>query len=322
MKYLLLIASFATVAGCASVLGFEDKEPYPASDGGGGTGGNVAGGGMGGDAGGGGAGGSGGEPGVDVLLIADRLEDAIGMYDPMNGTYLGDFVPPLTGSEPYTMSSPNNAAQGPDGRIYVSDQLTDSILRFEADGSFESVFADQTDGLDNVRGMDWRDDLLYVAIAPSSDPDAIATFDMNGVRQPDFVTDQGSCFDVLFLPTRTMMFADIDLDQVRLYDVDASSSTVLLSVNFPQQIQPLDNGNFVVGTWDSVVEFKADGGTLRTLLFSGATRGVYPLDNGEWLISWDDGVEAYNPNSGQLSAQVRVGAGFTKIERVTLPALP
>lgn len=316
----MLIAVAALATGCALVLGFEDHERFPEGTAGGG--GIAGGGGTQTDGGGGAAEGGGGMQGVDVLLIADRLENAVGMYDPMDGTYLGDFVPPLTGTEPYELSSPNNAAQGPDGKIYVSDQLTDAIVRFHVDGSFDTIFADQSDGLDNLRGIDWRDDILYVSVSPGGGPDAVAAFDMDGTRLADFVSDQGSPFDVLFLPTRTMMFADITNDVVKLYDVDGSSSTNLVTVDFPQQIQPLSNGNFVVTTWVSVVEFEVSGAVVRTLPFTGVTRGVYPLDNGQWLVAWDDGVQAYNPFSGALVSTARVGTGFSKIERVTLPALP
>jgi hypothetical protein len=320
-----LVLLIALTGGCALVLGFEDHEPYPEGEGGAGAGGAGTGGVVTtGGAGGttttttGGMGGVGGEPGTAVLLIADRGEDSVGIYSVEDGTYLGDFVPPVTGTEPYTFSSPNSAVQGPDGRIYVADQIEDHIVCFEADGTFHSIFADASDGLDNVRGLDFRDDILFASVSPAAGA-FVARFDSSGNRQADFVADASDPFDVLVLPGGTVMMADIeDPDNVRLYDVDASSFSELLTIDFPQQIQPLGNGNYGVAAWTEVVEMEPDGDVVRTITVDQG-RGIYPLENGNWLVSSTAGVEAINPFSKEVIQTPRVGSGFTKIERVVLP---
>ena len=240
MNRALLLVTLV-LSGCSLVLGFEDKEPFPDDGGGsGGIGGAVTTGGAttqggGGTAGDGGMGGVGGEPGLQVLLIPDRGEDSIGMYDPMDGTYIDDFVPPLTGAEPFTFTSASSAVQGPDGRIYVSDQLEDHIVRFEADGTFESIFADASDGLDNLRGIDFRDNQLYVSVSPAGGA-FVARFNLGGNRLANFIADTSDPFDILFLPGGTLMMADItEPDNVRLYDVDASSFTELAIIDFPSR---------------------------------------------------------------------------------------
>lgn len=323
----LFIGGMATVAlaGCGLVLGFEDHEPFPEGPGGaggegpGGDGGTTTSiGGMGGDGGIGGLGGGGGEPTVTVLLIPDRGEDAVGMYSIVDGTYLGDFVPPVTGSEPYTFSSPNNAMQGPDGRIYISDQIEDHIVCFEADGTFVNIFADAGDGLDNVRGIDFRNDELFASVSPGGGA-FVARFSANGTRLADFVMDSSDPFDVLVLPGGTVMMADITApDNVRLYDVDASSFQELTQIDFPQHIQPLQNGNFAVAGWTEVVEIEPDGDIVNTITVSQG-RGVYPLEDGNWLIASNAGLEAINPFSKEIIRTARVGSGFTKIERAVLP---
>lgn len=318
-------AALLLQGACAAVLGFEDHEPYPTTatsttGSGGGGGSTTTATGTGGSS--GGAGGAGGAAGVDVLLIPDLGEDSVGMYSPEDGTYLGDFIPPGTGTEPYDLESPNCAAQGPDGRIYVSDQVADAIVRFEPDGTFESIFADATDGLDNVRGIDFRDAELFASVSPSTQP-FVARFDLEGNRLADFVADSSNPFDLLFLPNRTMLLADIEEpDNVRLYDVDATSYAELFSINFPQQIQPLPNGNFVVAGWSEAHEFEIDGTIVRTITDLDSSSGIYPLDNGQWLLSSDAGVQAINPFSQEVIQTARVGTSFMKIERVTLTELP
>ncbi len=308
--------------GCALVLGFEDHEPFPASEGGGGAGASGGTGGRGGEpqGGGGAAGGQGGEGAtmVPALLIPDRLEGSVGIYSATDGTYLRDFVPPPTGAEPFIFSAANNAVQGPDGRIYVSDQLEDHVVCFEVDGSFRSIFVDQSDGLDNLRGIDFRGGDLFLSVSPAGAP-FVARFDASGSRLADFVDDGSDPFDILFLPSGTMLMADIsEPDNLRLYDVDASSFVELTAIDFPQQIKLLDNGNFVVAGWSEVIEIEPDGDVVRSLVID-IGRGVHPLANGNWLISSEAGVIAVNPFSQQLVQTARVGTGFSKIERVMLP---
>lgn len=322
---LALAALALTTAACGLVLGFEDHEPFPDDGGGGNTGGSGPGG-----AGGAGAmgGGGAGPSGIDVLLITDPSSDSVGVYDPMDGTYLGDFVPPPTGAEPYELGTPNNAIQGPDGRIYVSDQIRDVVLRFEADGTFESIWADTITypGLDNVRGMQFRGEQLFVSVSPGSSteqPKAVALFDIDGNYLGNFVettTGAFNPFDVLFTAAGTMLMANIqDPDDIRLYDVDGSSFEELIDINFPQQIQPLADGTYVVAAWTEVTQFTIDGTVVRSLTDLSSCSGVFPLDDGQWLITSNDGVQSINPFSMQVIDTKRVGSSFLKIERVTLP---
>ena len=130
------------------------------------------------------------------LLIPDSTSDMVGMYSPVDGTYLGDMfeVPQIYGSS----STPINAVPGPDGYIYVSDQVQDAVFRFDMDGNFFDVFADNTDGLNNVRGIDFRDGLLYV----TSGDDYVAVFDAPHNRLADFINDGSDPFVMLLSELR------------------------------------------------------------------------------------------------------------------------
>ena len=331
-----LLALLGTGA-CALVLGFEDHEPFPEPAGGsagaaasgglggqGGTGGQAgASGGQGGVGAVGGSGGEGGEGGagtVAVLLIPDAAENSVGMYDPSDGHYLGDFIPPYAGTEPYELLTPHSAVQGPDGLIYLSDQLADAIYRFAGDASFVDLFADASDGLDNVRGIDFRDDELFVSVSPGSVAPFVARFDLNGNRQADFVADSSDPFDVHFLPNGTMLLANIEApSDVRLYDVNGGSYDALFAIDFPQQLQSLSNGNHLAAGWVQAQEFGIDGTIIRTVAGLDAASGIWGLDSGNWLIVSDDGVQVVNPFSQQVVATQRVGMAFMKIERAQLP---
>jgi hypothetical protein len=302
-------------AGCALILGFEDHEPFP--PGAGGAGGSVSSAGQGGEAGEGG----GGSSSVRVLLIPDRGTNAIGLYDPVDGHYLSDLIVSPMSGDPFAFDSPNDAVQGPDGRIYVSDQLADNIMVFDTAGSFQGVFADTTDGLDNVRGMDFRDGELFVSVSPTP-AGFVARFDMEGNRLVDFVNDGSDPFDVLFLENGTMLMANIvEPDQVRLYDVNGGSSLDLVVVDFPQQVSLLPQGTFAVAGWSELLEVELNGTVLSSMIID-IGRGVYPLDSGQWLLTSDAGVQVVDTTQGTVVQTVRVGTGFTKIEPAVLPSLP
>jgi hypothetical protein len=333
---LVVIATLAGASGCGAILGFEDHEPYP-DDGAGGTltssssvsssssgaaSSSTTSTGVGGAAGGGGAA---PEPEVEVLLIPDSIEDAIGVYDPATGAYLGDFVPPKTGMEPWSFALPNNAVQGPDKRIYVSDQSSDAVFCFEQDGSFHGVFADDSDGLDNVRGIDFRDGELFVSLSPAGGQAVVARFSATGNRLADFINDSSDPFDIFFLDDSSMLLANVSSpDDVRRYNALGAFQATVVTTDFPQQIQQLPNGNLVAAGWDEYLEFALDGSVMRTVAVTNTKpgRGIYPLSNGFWLVASAGGVDVVNPNTEVVEQAIRATGSFHKIERAFLRELP
>ena len=91
--------------------------------------------------------------GADFLLIPETTNDTIGMYDPFDGTYLGDFS-----DGGGVLIKAINAQLGPDGYIYVSDQNIGAVFRFNLDGTYFDTFIS---GQYNVRGFDFRDGHLF-----------------------------------------------------------------------------------------------------------------------------------------------------------------
>lgn len=265
--------------------------------------------------------GGGGPSTVDVLLIPDSSEDAIGLYDPQDGSYLGDWLPPNQPTDPYTFSTPINAVQGLKDHIFVSDQVEDAVLEFEPDGTFVGVFADGTDGLDNIRGIDFFGTDLFVSDASG----VIARFAATGARLPDLISDATlDPFDILLEPNGNTLVVDIAApNRVRFYPAGSTTTfSHLLQRDFPQQLKPNPAGGYLVATFGSgeVLEVDEVGTVGRTVLVSSA-RGVHPLGNGNWLVTGlDDGVQVVDPDDGSTVAQVREGSGFRYIELVTLPA--
>jgi hypothetical protein len=96
-------------------------------------------------------------PGYDVLLIPNSTADDVGMYSPVNGDFIGTFL-----TDPTNLSTPICAIVGPDSNVYVSDQLNDGVFVYDRQGNYLYTYCDASDGLNNVRGIDFRNGHLFV----------------------------------------------------------------------------------------------------------------------------------------------------------------
>lgn len=250
--------------------------------------------------------------GQPFLLIPESTNDTVGMYDPFDGSYLGDLI--VSQGE---MATPINAVLGPDNLIYLSDQVADSVFRYDLNGELIDVFAGPDDGLNNIRGIAFRDGELFV----TSGDDYVARFDSSGNRLPDFINDGSDPFDIFFLDDGRALLSDIAGDQVRLYDADGTFASTVFAVNFPEQIQQMvSTGHYLNASFsgDWLTEFDVDGTIFRQIVFD-AGRGIYELGNGRWLATSGSGVFSIDPDTLDVIT-IRSGISARFIELVPEPA--
>ncbi|MGB7055525.1 MAG: hypothetical protein WBE28_09425, partial [bacterium] len=256
-----------------------------------------------------------------VLLIPESTADVVGMYDPFDGTYLGDLIIDDTSSVPqYNFQTPINAVSGPDYNIYVSDQVSDAVYVFDTTGAFLYIYADATDGLNNIRGIDFRDGHLFV----TSGDDYVREFSGPHVVVRDFIADGSDPFDILFLEDGRSLLCDIQgtTDNVRLYDTSGTLVNQIFSVSFPEQVQfdAVLPGEFLNASFsDNVVtDFELNGTIVSTLPFSGGPRGIYRLGNGNLLATNGTGVHELDSATGAIIQTENTGSGRF-IELYTAP---
>ena len=248
-----------------------------------------------------------------VLLIPESSGDVVGMYDPFDGTYLGDLI---NGSGLF--STPINAIKGPDGNIYVSDQVSDAVFVFDTLGTYLSTYADASDGLDNIRGIDFRNDTLYVtAYGPY-----VARFAGPHDRLSDFINGAGA-FDIHFMEDgRALLGSHASPNGVRFYDVDGTLISQLFDVDFPEQVtyDDLTPGDFLSAaftTGNRIDDFDVHGTIYQSWSWDYG-RGVHRLGNGNLLAtsshSSHSGVYELDGNNGSIVEQENSGTGFRFIE--------
>ncbi|MGE3963253.1 MAG: proprotein convertase P-domain-containing protein [Planctomycetota bacterium] len=275
---------------------------------------------------------------ADVLLIPEVDTDTVGMYSPVDGTYFGNLIH----DNESLLSSPIAAILGPDGLIYVSDNLTDAIRRYTTGGLFVDTFVplqQPPDGLDGVLGIEFRNDHLFVASTGDLgiNRKKINEYDLNGNLIGRFM-DAGSPAtydprDFMFLGDGTVLVADeqptVNLtDRVLLFDANGLNPLpIITGLTQPEQLAALSNGNFLVcGSFsDNIIEFDLAGNVINNFALGEAVNGVHELDNGLWIYSNGDfaseGVYTFDPAT-QTETLIVGGFEPSQIERVTLVSDP
>ncbi|MCU0606154.1 MAG: T9SS type A sorting domain-containing protein [Candidatus Edwardsbacteria bacterium] len=231
-----------------------------------------------------------------MLLIPESTSDVIGMYSPVDGTYLGDLI---NGSG--TFSTPINAVQGPDGNIYVSDQVADAVFAYDTTGAYQFTYCS---GYDNLRGLAFRDGHLFVTSATGvfqfSGPDAF-------VR--NFITSTG-CFDIQFLPDGKSLVSYNSGNNVCLHDTNGAFISQVYATTFPEQVQsdPVLPGGYLCPSFSAnvITDFDTDGTVSSTLPFTGG-RGVYRLGNRNLLVTSGNGVQELDSLTGAVVQTERTG---------------
>ncbi|UCE66867.1 MAG: hypothetical protein JSU85_02320 [Candidatus Zixiibacteriota bacterium] len=235
-------------------------------------------------------------PQDSVLLIPESNNDVVGMYDPYDGTYLGDLI-----NGAGIFFTPFNAIKGPDGNIYVSDQVEDAVFVFDTSGAYLYTYCDDTDNLDNVRGIDFRNDTLFVTTGGIYD--LVARFDGPHSRLSDFINVGIDPWDIMFLDDGRALVSDYLDDYVSLYNADGTLAADITSANFPEQIQfdDLAPGAFLNAAWSDnrYKDFDLDG-TVHQITPWTYPRGVYRLGNGNLLVTSSAGVNEVEPGTGNV----------------------
>lgn len=231
-----------------------------------------------------------------VLLIPDSGNDLVAMFDPADGTYLGDFIVDDPTGTMYDLEIPINAVDGPDDLIFVSDQVSGAVYNFDMEGQYVNTAISD---INNVRGIDFRGDTLYA----TSGDGMVAIYSGPDVYEGDFISGSISPFDILFLPDGTSLLSEINGDVISHYDENGANPTVVISASFPEQVQ-FDagaSGHFLTGDFTGylITEFMLDGTIIDTWALD-EVRAAYRLSNGNILATNSDGVHEIDPATGVI----------------------
>lgn len=206
--------------------------------------------------------------------------------------------------------------------IWITDQITDAIYRFDLEGNYLSSI---TNGMDNIKGLNLiNESEVWVTNAGSANGapgDAILRFDTNGTLLGNFSTGGKSSFDVLDRGNGSVYISYISGGspiEIRDYTGAFVSNFVAPNVlNFAQQMNFNSDGNLLVANFSSpagIYLFNIETGVQMNYWSKDSPRGVIELGDGNILFSNGSGIHKLNPTNG-TSTTIQSGSSqfFTKL---------
>jgi hypothetical protein len=185
------------------------------------------------------------------IMITESTGDRVIALDYQTGSVIDfDFIPP----DAVNLSTPIQARLSPRGNVTVSDQLKDVVVEYDTSGAFIKILAPaggvNNAILDNVRGHVYKSDgKLLVTCADGANQDAIAQFDQSGNYLNNFIAPNATImadpWDIFFRNSDILISANTT-NKVHRYDLNGNYLNDFASVQFPEQIFELSNGNIAV----------------------------------------------------------------------------
>ena len=258
---------------------------------------------------------------VEVFLIPNRTTKSVDMFDPQDGTFLGSLIFGYG-----LLFSPFNAIVGPGGYIYVADHLQGTIYRYDPFGRFIDTYADKSDGLDNIYGMDIRNGHVFV-ITNDFGPYNVAEFDGPHNRLPDFIHGLLQAHDILFLPDGGLLLSwGLKSPDIRRYDSNGNYMGTLFTLSSAQPAWQIRNDPLLPGSFLCLVpfsliyDFELDG-TISEMTPNWAEFGIARLGNGNLLDTSKNGVYEREPGTGNFVEEENTG-WYYYIEKAVIQKPP
>lgn len=215
------------------------------------------------------------------IYVADTDDYEILAYTPA-GAYIGDIVPRKSGG----LGKPFDAAFGPDGHLYVSDNTYKKIRKYNgatgAPMGKTSASAEWASTYGIPNGMAWSGNTLYVStlrgVEKVSASGANLGYFGDASRNPSTAGAPAlvSPYDVAFCPDGRMYVADRSLDRIIYYNAATGKYAGTISAT-PSATQPdmdeaagLECGPVIAGTDGTTALFQSgeDAGWVNEINYS------------------------------------------------------
>ncbi|GAB5497538.1 MAG: hypothetical protein Phyf2KO_26180 [Phycisphaerales bacterium] len=261
--------------------------------------------------------------GQQLLMVPDSTDDRIMLFNSFDGSLVNaDFI--NEGVVGDVMSTPIEA-QLVGNEIWVTDQIGDVVNRFSADGS-SFLGAISNPSMDNLRGFEVVGNTALVAGI-----DGVHRIDVNTqtyLGLNEYRGADSSLFDI-YNHNGILLAANNGVEDIDIIDLNGDyvqtviDSDGVTSIDFPEQIAGLDNGNFMAAGFSSpsgIYEFTTEGDDLGIIAAADAgPRGAYELGNGNIMYTNGSGVFVFDINTGGAT-QVASGSARFISELVPAPS--
>ncbi len=256
------------------------------------------------------------------LLIPDSDNGAIMEFDPFSGELVRPLAIDLGDVTGGAVRSPTEVMAGPNGELWISDPIADTVFRLSGDGS--TLLGTAAGPLDQCRGLAPLGSGALVANSGSSGGapgDVLARIDASGALLSS--TAIGDPFDVepfTFNGVPGFLVSDIFGEDIVFADgADLSNQTVfhnsngVSGIDTPGQIHVNGGRVFAAGlsTPVGIYEYDSSGAEVayRSTSSVGGVRGVFLLGSGNLLFTTGSGVHIYDTTSDSISTAFQGPSG-------------
>ena len=251
---------------------------------------------------------------AQVLLMTNATSDTLVSIDPTNGAVINASLFPIANT---TMVS----AIDVNGEVWISEQLTDRITRYDINGTVLGVIGPTFagGGLDNIRGMAFVNGTVYVSnsgTANGAPGNAVVTFDPAGNFLSSWTTNTlaTSPFAVMPFQGDLLVSGSSNANDIHRFDLAGAPIGVFhnsTGISFAHQIAPASDGNvWCAGfTTGGISKIDATTGLVLSSFPAAGARGVHELANGNVLWSNGSGLWLYDI-VGATSSQLLTGSCY------------
>lgn len=246
---------------------------------------------------------------AQLFLVTDTTNRAVMLIDGTSGTVANPVLIGNGGGVNYDFQVPIEAVQI-NAEIWVADQVSDQIVRFDLFGNWIATIST---GLDNLRGLTYENGKIYVVnfgTANGAPGKRILVYDLSGVQVSSFATND--LFDVT-ARNGELLVANTALDDIERYSLTGTllgtfhNSDGATGIDFPSQVS-IGLGGEVLAAGQSapIGLYVYDTSGVQTAYYatSGAARGVARLDDGRLLYTSTSGVHIFDPVTTTTNAVV------------------
>lgn len=253
---------------------------------------------------------------ADLMITDSGAGDRVMLFSDQTGALIEANWLTDAGAVGWAFTTPKEAVVV-GNQIWVSDQVTDAIHRFDLNRNFLGSITQHPDGgtLDNLRGFGFDGSRVYLTVFPSvTTRRGVAIYDTAGTPQ-EFLPIAASLFDSEPFQGN-LLISNEGTDSIERWTTGGSLiNTFAPGVIFPQQVSVLgDNSVLAVASIttaaaEGVYHYNADGSLRRFIATEAAKvafgelvpRGAYLLGDGNYLIATSGGVIKYDVGSDSFT---------------------
>lgn len=263
---------------------------------------------------------------AEYLMIPDSSSTTgrrIMLFSPVDGSLVNPAyinLNALTGA-----STPKHALQVK-GEIWVSDQVADRVDIFTLGGTYLRTISG---GLDNIRGMGFANNTVYVTndgAANGAVADTVVMYDTAGTFLGRFPVSPATSPFGVYDHNGELLVTDSTEHTIRRYSYAGASLGVFHSgaIRFPEQIHKrVTNDNLIVTGFSppsGVYELTPAGAQVNFFFSGSGARGAYELTNGNFIYTIGTGAYV-GPYGGTHPGTLVHGANAQFVDKLVIPEI-